>query len=260
MKARKSIERAMLMLVMGASFFVFFAGSCEGKGSKEPVGPVDEAEELEWQNVQLSEEEKAEFEEGKVQYESATDTGESGESETTTAGTGSGPGTVKLILKALGEEVTGTVTVMRAADNSAVDSGQNKSTYVFTLSAGTYNIDAVFHQAVDEPKLTLSNIEIAPGSKTERTFNFPMAKVKFIPVKAGTNSVVKGYKLRLKAMGGEDFYQQAINPGVDYVLISPGNYEGQLFKGSKKKEKVIDIPSIQINEGSKATKRIDVSI
>jgi hypothetical protein len=149
---------------------------------------------------------------------------------------------------------------MRAADNSVVDSGQNKTSYVFTLSAGTYNIDAVFHQAVDEPKLTLSNIEIAAGSQTERTFNFPMAKVKFIPVKAGTNSVVKGYKLRLKAMGGEDFYQQSINPGVDYVLISPGNYEGQLFKGSKKKEKVIDIPSIQINEGSKATKRIDVSI
>jgi len=261
MKERKNIERAFMLLVLAGSFFVFFAGSCGGdRGGKEPIGPEDEAEELEWQNVKLSPDEEAEFGEGKVEYESATGTGGTGETETAAKGTGSGPGTVKLILKALGEEVTGTVTVMRASDSSVVDSGQNKSTYVFTLSAGTYIIDAVFHQAVDEPKLTLSNIEIAPGSQTERTFNFPMAKVKFIPVKAGTNSVVKGYKLRLKAMGGEDFYKQSINPGVDYVLISPGNYEGQLFKGSSKKEKVIDIPSIQINEGSKATKRIDVSI
>lgn len=261
MRAKKNFKQAFMLLLLTGSFFVFFSGSCGGeKGGREAVEPDDEAEELEWQNVKLSDDEVAEFNEGKVQYESATNTTDTGESETTSTGIGSGPGTVKLILKALGEEVTGTVTVMRAADNSVVDSGQNKSTYVFTLSAGTYNIDAVFHQAVDEPKLTLSNIEIAPGSKTERTFNFPMAKVKFIPVKAGTNSVVKGYKLRLKAMGGEDFYQQSINPGVDYVLISPGNYEGQLFKGSKKKEKVIDIPSIQINEGAKATKRIDVSI
>jgi len=264
MKTRIHSGNSIVLAAFIVASFALTAGSCggNGKGTNEPNVPLEEGtDEVNWQNVQLSKEEEEEFGEGKVEYES---TGGSGGSETgggtdASVGTGSGPGTLKLICKALGDDVVAEIVVKKASDGSVVEKGDGKSSYTFTLSQGVYDVDAVFHEAIDEPKLTLLKVEIA-GNTVERTFNFPMALVKFIPVKTGTNSVVSGYKLRLKAMGGEDFYPTSFTPNADYVLISPGNYQGELFKGSKKKEKVIDIPAIQINEGSKATKRIDVSI
>lgn len=251
----------VLFLVLASSSLVFLAASCggDGKNVNEPIGEIGEEEdELNWENEQLSEEEKAEFDEGKVEYEPV---GAGDEKPTgTTLGSGVGPGTLKLTCKALGEAVVAEIKIMKASDMSVLETADGKSAYSFSLSAGTYSVDAIFHEAVDEPRLTLTNVEIPAGGKVERTFNFPMAKVKFIPVKSGTNQVVKGYKLRLKSMGGEDYFTKTITTSKDFVLISPGNYEGELFKGSKKKQKVIGIPSIQINEGSKAQKRIDVSI
>lgn len=245
--------------------FILLGSSCGGdkKKTNEPEGPVKGAEdEVEWQNVQLSKEEEEEFNEGKTEMESAEGKGgkEAGTGSTTSAGTGTGPGTVKLILKALGQEVIGDVKVMDAKTQGEIDKGSGKSIYTFSLNKGVYNIDAIFHDAIDEPKLSLQDVEVPAGGKVERTFNFPMAQVKFIPVKSGTNSIVSGYKLRLKSMGAEDWFQKSVNTGKEFYYISPGNYEGQLFKGAKKHEKTIDIPSIQINEGSKAQKRIDVSI
>jgi hypothetical protein len=262
MKASIHWKDPIVLAAFVVASFALTAGSCGGnKSANEPTVPVGEdSDEVSWQNVQLSKEEEEEFGEGKVEYESA---GGSGSTETggteSSVGTGSGPGTLKLICKALGENVVAEIIVKKASDQSVVEKGDGKSSYAFTLSQGIYDVDAIFHEAIDEPTLTLQKVEIA-GNSVERTFNFPMAKVKFVPVKTGTNSVVSGYKLRLKAMGGEDFYPKSFTPNADYVLISPGNYQGELFKGSKKKEKVIDIPAIQINEGAKATKRIDVSI
>jgi hypothetical protein len=263
MKTSIHSRHSIVLAALVVASFALTAGSCGGNGNKadEPNVPLEEgSDQVNWENVQLTKEEEEEFGEGKVEYESKEGSGGTGTGGTdASVGTGSGPGTLKLICKALGDDVVAEIVVKKTSDGSVVEKGDGKSTYIITLPQGIYDVDAIFHGAIDEPKLTLQKVEIA-GNTVERTFNFPMALVKFIPVKTGTNSAVSGYKLRLKAMGGEDFYPKSFTPNADYVLISPGNYQGELFKGSKKKEKVIDIPAIQINEGSKATKRIDVSI
>jgi len=144
-------------------------------------------------------------------------------------------------------------------NETVVETGTGKTSYTFSLKAGTYKVDATFHDAVDEPRLTLTGVKVPAGGKVDRVFSFPMAQVKFIPVKTGTGSIVTGYMMRLKAKGAEEWIKKTVKPG-DEVFISPGNYEGELFKGKGKGEKKIGIPSIQINEGAKAQKRIDVSI
>ena len=261
----KTKFKSIALLIILPGLLGAMVSSCGGdnKEAEEPYANINvNEEEVEWENVELSEEEKAEFAEGAVEEEPVA-SGETGEEETPPAaelGTGTGPGTLKLVLKVLGKEVVGEVRVIRNdADQTVVEKGAGKSTYVFSVSPGTYNIDAVYREAINEPRLTLTNVKVPAGAKVDRTFNFPMAQVKFVPVKSGTNQVVKGYKMRLKAKGGEDWFQQTFTPGKDHVKISPGNYEGELFKG-KKKQKIIPIPGIQVNEGSKATKRIDVNL
>ncbi|MFH1435400.1 MAG: hypothetical protein ABIJ56_06755 [Pseudomonadota bacterium] len=264
MKKKISII-ALLIVLPGLLGVLVYSCGGDSKEAEEPYANINvEEEEVEWENVELSAAEKAEFAEGAVKEEPVASGGTGEENETSPAselGTGTGPGTMKLVLKVLGEEAAGEVRVFKNdADQTVVEKGAGKSTYVFSLSPGSYNIDAVYREAINEPKLSLTSVQVPAGGKVERTFNFPMAQVKFVPVKSGTNQVVKGYKLRLKAKGGEDWYQQTFTPGNDFVNISPGNYEGELFKGSKKKEKIIPIPGIQVNEGSKATKRIDVNL
>jgi hypothetical protein len=265
MNTPKRIKNPVFLTFLVLSYFFLLGSSCGGdkKNTNEPAAPIGETgEELDWQKVQLSKEEMEEFNEGKTEMEPSEGKSAAASSApaTTSSGTGTGPGTLKIVLKALGQEVVGDVRIKNTATDSDVEKAGGKSTYVFTLNKGTYKIDAIFHDAIDEPRLTLQDVEIPAGGKVERTFNFPMAQVKFIPVKSGTNSIVSGYKLRLKSLGAEEWFSKSVNTGKEFYYISPGNYEGQLFKGAKKHEKTIDIPSIQINEGSKAQKRIDVSM
>jgi|GEM_PF-6409479 len=267
MKKQKILKdrKYFISLISLAIVLPLFCCGGESKQNKvkEPETPVPEpGDELNWQNVQLSKEEEEEFNKGKtgveqVQKQTATS---SEQSSSAVTGTGSGPGTLKIVLKALGQEVAGEVSVKDSATGAEVEKGNGKSTYTFSLNKGTYRIDAIFHEAIDEPKLTLQDVEIPAGGKVERTFNFPMAQVKFIPVKSGTDSVVSGYKLRLKTQGAENWFPKSVITGKDFYYISPGNYQGQLFKGAGKHEKTIDIPNIQINEGAKAQKRIDVNL
>lgn len=246
--------------------------ACGGE-KKQPTQPSQVAtleeepieEDIDLSKVKLSPEEEKEFNEGtvtQVEKEEPTTVGEKSTSTEKSAPpvpTGSGPGTLKLTLKVLGEEIKGEVRVISEASNSVIAKGKDKSTFVFSVPAGAYQIDAIFPDAVNEPKLTLNHVQVPPGGKVERVFNFPMARVKFIPMKAGTNKIVRGFKLRLKAKGGEQWYPKVVKP-MDFIYISPGNYEGQLFRGKGKRVKTIDIPSIQVNEGAKAQKRIDVNI
>jgi hypothetical protein len=191
-----------------------------------------------------------------------TTTGGTGTGTTTTGGTGtgtttqpstpgSGPGQLIIKCKCLSEEVPCDVVVLKNEDLSKVHAGKDNTQYSFSLNAGVYRVELKFHKAVNDPKLTLQNIVVDPGGTVERVVNFPMAQVKFVPVSGSGKGKVGGWKLRIKLKGATDWANNNVKLN-DYVFMSPGLYEGQLYKGSKKKERTIDISSIQINEGAKS--------
>jgi hypothetical protein len=163
---------------------------------------------------------------------------------------GSGPGQLILKCKCLSEPVACDVVIEDNTDLSKAGSGTDKTEYSFSLKAGVYKVHLRFHKAVNDPKLTLQNLAIDPGETVERVVNFPMAQVKFVPVKGSGKGKVGGWKLRIKLKGATDWGNNNVKLN-EYVYISPGLYEGQLYKG-KKGNKTIDISSIQINEGAKS--------
>ena len=161
---------------------------------------------------------------------------------------GTGPGQLIIKCKCLGEEVPCDVVVENNTDLSKAGSGTEKTEYSFSLKSGVYKVHLKFHKAVNDPKLTLQNLAIDPGETVERVVNFPMAQVKFVPVTGSGKGKVGGWKLRIKLKGATDWANNNVKLN-DYVYMSPGLYEGQLYKG---KSKTIDISSIQINEGAKS--------
>ncbi|MBW2263795.1 MAG: hypothetical protein JRG91_17675 [Deltaproteobacteria bacterium] len=163
---------------------------------------------------------------------------------------GTGPGQLIIKCKCLSEEVPCDVVVEDNTDLSKAGSGTDKSEYSFSLKAGVYKVHLRFHKAVNDPKLTLKNLAIDPGETVERVVNFPMAQVKFVPVKGSGKGKVGGWKLRIKLKGATDWDNNNVKLN-EFVYMSPGLYEGQLYKG-KKGNKTIDISSIQINEGAKS--------
>jgi hypothetical protein len=156
---------------------------------------------------------------------------------------GTGPGELLLTCEALDEEVPCDVEIQRSEDLSKVDSGKGKTSHSFTLNPGTYTVQLYYDGAVDKPNLTLQQVEIPPGATVEREVEFPMAKVTFIPV-TPKGKKVGGWKLRLKLKGADNWTAENVNVHSP-VHISPGLYEGQLYRG--KKGKTIDIPKIQVN-------------
>lgn len=170
---------------------------------------------------------------------------------------GTGPGQLIIKCKCLSEDVPCDVVVEDNTDLSKAGSGTDKTEYSFSLKAGVYKVHLKFHKAVNDPKLTLQNLAIDPGETVERVVNFPMAQVKFVPVTGSGKGKVGGWKLRIKLKGATDWGNTNVKLN-DYVYISPGLYEGQLYKG-KGGGKTIDISSIQINEGAKSQVPIYVS-
>lgn len=157
---------------------------------------------------------------------------------------GTGPGQLLIHCEAMNEEVPCAVEIQRSEDLSKVEDASENTSHSFTLNPGNYTIQLYFDGAVDKPRLTLQSVEIPPGETVERDVVFPMAKVTFVPV-SPSGKKQGGWKLRLKLMGADNWSAENVKINTQ-VHISPGLYEGQLYKG-KGGKKTIDIPKIQIN-------------
>ena len=193
-----------------------------------------------------------EVEEGGTTTAGTSGTGGTGAAGTGTAkGTGTGPGQLLISCKCMGEDVNCDVSVLKTEDLGKVDGSKDKTKHSFAILPGTYRLELFFHQAVDDPRLTLQGVTIGPGETVERVVNFPMAQVKFVPVGSTGKGKIAGWKLRIKLKGADNWANDNVKLN-EYVFMSPGLYEGQLYKGGKNKEITIDITSIQINEGAKS--------
>ncbi len=169
---------------------------------------------------------------------------------------GTGPGQLLLTCKVMGEEIPCDLEIQKSDDLTKVDSGKGKSKYSFSLNPGAYTIQLYFSGAADKPRLTLQQLEIPPGETVDRTVVFPMAKVTFIPV-SPTGKKVGGWKFRIKLMGAEEWATEDVKLNAP-VYISPGLYEGQLYKG-KGGSVTIDVSKIQINEDAITQQPITVT-
>ncbi len=240
---------------------LFGCGPKNGEGADEPSGTdsEDPIESLEAQVNKALQEKQASGGGDTTTEVASTGTGGTGTGATDQPKPkGTGPAQLTLLCKTMGKEVPCDVQVNADEDGHKVDGGTGKTSYSFSLTAGTYQLQLSFDGAVDKPKLTLNGVALAAGETVERVVNFPMAEVKFVPVQAGTSKKLGGWKLRIKLKGATDWANENVKLD-DYVYVSPGLYEGQLFKGSSKKESTIDISSIQVNEGAKSTVPINVS-
>ena len=238
-------------------------GGCGPKndeGAKEPSGD-DPIENLQAQVDQALAEKAATAaqDEGSTGVAGTeTGAGDAGTGDAKPKPKGTGPAQLTILCKTMGKDIPCDVTIMDSGDGHKIDGGTEKNSYSFSLTSGTYMIDLKFHGAVDKPKLTLNGVELAAGETVERVVNFPMAEVKFVPVTAGTAKKLGGWKLRIKLKGATDWATENVKLD-EYVYVSPGLYEGQLYKGTTKKQSTIDISSIQVNEGAKSTVPINVS-
>jgi hypothetical protein len=187
-----------------------------------------------------------------------TGTSDAGQGTTKPKSTGTGPGQILITCKCMEKEVPCDVEILDNVDLSKKAAGKDSTKHSFSINPGEYRIELWFHEAVNIPKLTLQNITVGPGETVERVVNFPMAQVKFVPVKSGGGGKVAGWKLRIRLKGADDWANTNVKLN-EYVYMSPGMYEGQLYKGNTKKEVTIDISTIQINEGAKSQVPIYVS-
>jgi hypothetical protein len=153
---------------------------------------------------------------------------------------GGGAGRLKVLVKASGEDATGSVRILTAeADPRVVDEGPASKTY--EVPPGRYDVDVILHDSLDRPEKRLTDVPVKAGGLTEREVDFVIGQITLQPVR-GRSKV--GTDIRWRYMGGTDWFEQVSQAGQE-VVLSAGRYDAEVLIGRTK----ITIRDIQVYEG-----------
>ncbi len=151
-----------------------------------------------------------------------------------------GPGRLRISIKASGQPASGRVRILTAeVEPQVVEEGPASQT--FDLPAGQYDLQVTMEDTMDQPVKRLRDVPVRAGDTTERDVNFPVGIIKLQPRRG--RSIVRS-KVRWRYNGGGDWFEGNSQTGEDLTL-SCGRYDAEINHGRT----AIVIEDIQVYEG-----------